>query len=177
MVYCILVVMFLLNSLEILLICRLLLKNVTGCSYLVELSPNPSLLSKTQKFMLTGLFKSALGRPKTKYLHLSGTKDQGNLYAPLLLMTYLMVSNVSQEPSSHYTYQAAHFYGGLHKWFRQQLKPWRPLFLGSLKKRPANVHPLSLHHLLILGEPRTLVSKQPAYVSLPYGLCVVLPFQ
>jgi len=127
--------------------------------------------------MLTGLFKLSLNWPKTKSLHLSGTKDQKNLYALILLMTYLTVSNVYQEPSNHCTNQAVHFYGGLHKWFRQQLTPWRLLLLGSLEKRPANVHPLSLHHFLILGRPKILVSKQPAYASLPYGLCVVLPFQ
>ena len=127
--------------------------------------------------MLTGLFKSTLSWPKTKSLYLSGTKDQGNSYALILLVTYLTVSNVSQEPSNYYTYQAVHIFGGLHKWFSQQLTPWRLFFLESLEKRPANVYPLSLHHLLILGRPRTLVSKQPAYVSLPYGLCVVLPFK
>ena len=91
------------------LICRLLLRNVTGCSYLIELSPNPSLLSKAQKFMLTGLLKSSkknkiklFSWPKTKSLHLSGTKVQGNLSALILLMTYLTVSNVSQGPSKCY---------------------------------------------------------------------------
>jgi len=49
-----------------------------------------------------------------------------------------------QEPSKHYTCQTVHIYGGLHKWFRQQLTRWQLLFLGSLEKRPANVHPLSL---------------------------------
>ena len=99
------------------------------------------------------------------------------LYCAALLMTYLTVSNVYQELSKHYTYQAVHIHGELHKQFRQQLTPWLLLFLRSLEKLPANVHPLSLHHLLILGRPRTLVSKQPSYVSLPYGLCVVLPVQ
>ena len=68
MVYCI----FFLNSLVIFsktLTCKLLLRNVTGCSYLIELSPNPSLLSKAQKFMLTGLFKSSI-----KNYHLAGQR-------------------------------------------------------------------------------------------------------
>jgi len=93
-------------------------------------------------------------------------------------MTYLTVSNVSQEPSNHYAYQAVHFYGELLKWFRQQLIPWRPLLLGSLEKASSKCPSfISLHHLLILGRPRILVSKQPADALLPYGLCVVLPFQ
>jgi len=143
-----------------------MLRNVTGCSYLVELSPNLLLLIKAQKFILTEPFKSQAKLPlswqKTKCLLMSGIKDQGNSCALMLLMTYMTVSNVFQELSKHYTYQAVHIYDGLHKWFRQQLTPLGLLFLGSLEKHPANVHSLSLHHVLILGRPRTIVSKQPA---------------
>ena len=83
----------------------------------------------------------------------------------------------TREPSKHYTYQAVNqmcIYGGLHKQFRQQLTSRLLLFLGTLEKHPADFHPLSLQPSnYILGRPRTLVSKQPSYVSLPYELCVV----
>ena len=92
----------------------------------------------------------------------------------MLLMTYLTVFSVSQEPSKHYTYQAVHIYDGLHKWFRQQLTPRGLLFLGLLEKHPANVHPFSLHHLLILGRQRTLVSKHPACCMSRYLMGYVL---
>ena len=72
------------------LICRLLIRNAAGCSYLVELSKNTH-SSVKPKSLLTSLANSSndyvLNWPKMKSLLPSGTKDQGNSYALMLLIT------------------------------------------------------------------------------------------
>ena len=171
--------------------CRLVLRNIVGCSCLGQQSQDTrshQLLSKAHKLMLTGLAKSSrntYSAGQRRYLHFcQGAKIKAiptSEHALMLFITHLAVSNASHGTIKVYLSAVRHMHicRGWHKHFRKQLTPRLLLILRGIKKRQADIHPGKKRlpiTIQLLGRIRHLLSKQPSYVNTTLWVMCCLAF-
>ena len=165
----------------------------SGCSPLGQQSQGTrihQLLSKAQKFMLTGLAKSSritysVGQ-RWYCQFCEGVKIMAipkSECALTLFVTHLAMSNVSHGTIKMHLSAVRHMHicRGLHKYHRQQLTPRLLLILRGIKKRQADAHPvrkLLPITIQLLGRIRHLLSKQPSYANTTvWAMCFLAFFE